>query len=132
MLLRFFQLAFFLTPALLSAQKTFTVSGYIRDAKSGEVMIGAVVYVNTLHTGAATNAYGFYSLTLPKDTHSLLFSFIGYKPQLKKLTVKEDIRLNIDMEPDDVRFGEVRITAKKARENVDRPKMGIIDVPIVS
>jgi hypothetical protein len=39
-------------------------SGYLKDKKTGEVMVGASVYANGTTLSAITNAYGFYSLTL--------------------------------------------------------------------
>ena len=42
----------------VSAQK-YTISGYIRDASSGEELINATIYVKQLKTGAVTNGYGF-------------------------------------------------------------------------
>lgn len=48
-----------------SAQKQ-TISGYVEDAASGERLIGASVFpVQDLTRGTASNAYGFYSLTIP-------------------------------------------------------------------
>ena len=47
-----------------AGQGRATVSGYITDAKTGETLISAGVVAN--NTGAVTNPYGFYTLTLPK------------------------------------------------------------------
>ena len=47
-------------------QENVTLSGYIRDANNGEGMIGLSIYVKELKTGTQTNAYGFYSLTIPR------------------------------------------------------------------
>ena len=46
------------------AQK-HTISGYVRDAASGEPLISANVYDSNSGAGAITNTFGFYSLTLP-------------------------------------------------------------------
>ena len=43
-----------------------TVSGYITDAAAEETMIGATLYDHTSGNGTVTNAYGYYSLTLPE------------------------------------------------------------------
>jgi hypothetical protein len=43
-----------------------TISGYLKDKATGEVLIGANVYIRNTHLGTTTNAYGFYSLTYPK------------------------------------------------------------------
>jgi hypothetical protein len=54
-----------------------TISGYIRDAKSGEPVIGASVFNLEQNTGVTTDQYGYYSLTLPKGRHVLKFTSIG-------------------------------------------------------
>ncbi|HAY18748.1 MAG TPA: hypothetical protein DCY24_06080, partial [Rikenellaceae bacterium] len=54
-----------------------TVSGHITDKASGETLIGAGVLSEG--TGAATNNYGFYTLTLPQGRQvTLKYSYVGY------------------------------------------------------
>jgi len=59
---------------------TQTISGYVQDYTTGEKLIGATVYSPVQRVGTTTNQFGFFSLTLPRDTVSLLVSYIGYKP----------------------------------------------------
>ncbi len=61
------------------AQERFTFSGYLRDATSGEALIYATIYPETLRTGVSTNEYGFFSITLPKGKYNIVFSYIGYQ-----------------------------------------------------
>ncbi|WP_177230295.1 TonB-dependent receptor [Chitinophaga sp. CF118] len=58
----------------------YTVSGYVQDLRTGERLIGATIYSPAQQTGTITNQYGFFSLTLPKDTSSLQVTYIGYTP----------------------------------------------------
>ena len=55
---------------LLPAQRSekSTLSGYVRDAATGETLPGAAVVIKGTTTGAVANTYGFYSLTLPKGS----------------------------------------------------------------
>lgn len=56
-----------------AAQEKYTVSGTIKNAENGEAIIGAYVVVKELkNTGASSNAYGFYSLTIPGGRYTLL------------------------------------------------------------
>ena len=48
-------------------QQKFTVSGYIKDARNGEGIIGVSVYVKESSTGAVTNNYGYYAVSLADD-----------------------------------------------------------------
>ena len=99
-----------------------TVSGYIKDAQSGEVLLGAVVYAPKQKAGATANTYGFYSLTLPAsgDSLTLLYSYAGYKTVAKKLKLDNAVRLNINLTL--IQMEEVTITAK-ANDNVEKPQM---------
>ena len=115
---------------VLSAQKV-TISGYIKDVSSKEVLIGASVYNTNNKTGTATNQYGFFSLTVATaDTVELLISFSGYSLQAKKIVAKENIQLDVLMENAAGTLSEVIITSGKNNRNVQKAQMGVIDVPI--
>ena len=77
--------SFFLFTIVLSltvqAQKNFTLSGHVQDESSGEQLIGATIYAKEVNTGVGSNIYGFYSLTLPANSYTILVSFIGYNTQ---------------------------------------------------
>jgi hypothetical protein len=45
-----------------SAQRAFTVSGYVKDAASGEALIGANVFVKETMRGSATNLHPGHEL----------------------------------------------------------------------
>src|SRR5688500_13400533 len=53
------------------AAQTFTLSGTIRDANTGDALIGASVYISESQTGTVTNPFGFYSITLPAGTYTV-------------------------------------------------------------
>ncbi len=124
-------ICFVLLAGSLVAQETYTLSGFLRDKESGETLIGANVYVNELKTGTVSNTYGFYSLTLEKGTYSLFYSYVGYEPQSKQVILDKDMVLDVQLGTG-IELGEVVITEEKIkiRENVERPQMGVIDIPI--
>lgn len=77
------------------AQKV-TISGYVKDSATKESLIGANVYEVHLQKGGSTNQYGFYSITLPStDTLEVVFSYIGYRPEVRKLLPLQNFRLDI-------------------------------------
>ena len=112
---------------LLGQEAKFTVSGTIRDAASGESLIGATVWCQDLDQGTATNAFGFYTLTLPEGPHTLWVSFIGYQPQLLEVVRSE--RVNVDL-VSGVAIGEAVVEAASARKLEEQVQMSRIDVPI--
>ena len=40
-----------------------TISGTISDGKTGEMLLGATIYVKELASGTTSNLYGFYSFS---------------------------------------------------------------------
>ena len=122
---RFILLFFFLvTHSLLRAQDKLTVSGYVKDAANGEGIIGGSVYVKEVSSGAATNAYGFYSITLPKGNYTFIYSLVGYEKISKDVVLNaENIKLNIELKEQQLELQEVMITTKREDENVKSIEM---------
>ncbi|WP_333820646.1 TonB-dependent receptor [Ohtaekwangia sp.] len=81
--------------------QTITLSGTIKDAGSGEALIGASVLVKELQTGTVTNGFGFYSVTVPKGKYTVTSSFLGYQPHTATVdlgaSVQQDIALKEDL-----------------------------------
>ena len=99
--------------------KSATISGFIRDAKTGESLSGAVIYPEENPSiGISSNSYGYFSLTLPAGKYSLTIQFMGYKTKTIPLDLSENVRLNIDMEEESVTLKEVTITAERNNTNV--------------
>lgn len=112
------------------AQKRVTLSGYIKDASTGETLIGATLTVKGNSKGISSNQYGFYSLTLMEGNYSLLSSYVGYRSQLIELALTNDTLMNIDLQPGIRLSEEVTVTAKKRDNNVKNAQMGKISLPI--
>lgn len=74
-----------------------TISGYLKDAETGEALIGARVYVDSIRQGAVANEYGFYSLTLPNGTYTVLYTFVGKQAEKKQIKLAGNIELNINL-----------------------------------
>ena len=91
-------LFFFCLSSFLVAQEQFTLSGFIREAVSSEELIGANIICEDLTIGATTNAYGFYSISLPKGNYSIRYSFIGYQDKVVQVAMIEDKRLDVALE----------------------------------
>ncbi|MEI6681358.1 MAG: TonB-dependent receptor [Bacteroidota bacterium] len=89
----------------------FTLSGFLRDKTSGEALIGANIYIRGTTTGAMTNGYGFYSLTLPGGTYPVVFSYMGYKEIIRDVAMKENTRMSVELEEDKLEIREVEIVA---------------------
>lgn len=72
-----------------------TISGIVKDSSSKEVLIGAACYIPSLKIGATTNAYGFYSLSLPPGDYTVITASGGYKADTSKLHVEKNLRRDV-------------------------------------
>jgi hypothetical protein len=99
--------------------KSATISGFVRDAATGESLTGAVIYPKENPSiGISSNAYGYFSLTLPVGEYTLIIQFMGYKTKAIQLDLKENIKLTVDIEEESIALKEVTITGEKNNTNV--------------
>ena len=69
--------------------------------------------------GTITNDYGFYSLTLAKDSVKLRISFSGFETQIISEFYENDISLNFKLK--DVLLNEVEIIGKPVKDMYGAP-----------
>ncbi|MDR2039509.1 MAG: TonB-dependent receptor [Bacteroidales bacterium] len=121
---QFIFLGLFLT-INVHAQKKYTVSGSITDGSNGEDLIGATVSIPGTSTGAVTNAYGFYSISLPEGKYTLRYSFVGYTYKDIPLQLSGDLKMNISLDINETELEEVIISAEAKNINVSKPEMSV-------
>lgn len=121
---------FIIVSVTFSAQEKFTISGYIKDAKNGEAIIGATVFKQGSQLGVSTNPYGFFSLTLPKGEHIIVSSIIGYKTYTFSINLDRNITTSFELSEDDKQLEEVEITAEAEDKNVKSVEMGVAKLDI--
>lgn len=126
----FFIVSFIYCSIIINAQNKYTISGYVKDASTGEALIGANVYVKQLMKGSSTNTYGFYTITFPEGTYDLAVSFIGYNDFVKNITLNKDQKINIPLEEKVITTETVVIKAQKAEKNVQGTETGRVEIPI--
>ncbi len=113
-----------LLPFASGAQTKFSISGTIKDKKTGEALIGATVKVaDKPALGTATNEYGFYSLTLPSGTYKLLVGYIGYKEQELQVSPEKKSGFDIALDPEETQLNAVTISSKV--NNITSAQMGM-------
>jgi CarboxypepD_reg-like domain/TonB dependent receptor/TonB-dependent Receptor Plug Domain len=111
---------------LAQSSNKLLVSGYVKDAANGEGLIGVSVFIKELGTGATTNAYGYYSVTLPKaDNYTLVYTYIGYDKFSKTLSVATSQKLDIELKETAKALEEVKVSAKREDDNVKSIEMSV-------
>lgn len=100
-----------------------TVTGYIRDAKTGEPVIGASVYIQNPPIGVATDQYGYFTIQLPKGKQTLFIQSIGMTDAKRQLLVQGDGKINIEMQSTVMTLKRVIVSTEKA-SNIKSLQMG--------
>ncbi|MGE5420971.1 MAG: TonB-dependent receptor [Chloroflexota bacterium] len=90
------------------------VSGYITNKDTKEPIAGVTVFVQELTAGTVSNAYGFYSIGLPRGFHQLQFSFIGLRPRRVSLNLNGPGEMNVDMTSVMIPLKETVVSAQKS------------------
>ena len=103
----------------------YSVSGHIKDASSGEELIGAAVIVEELGKGTVTNVYGFYSISLTPGLYQLKYSYIGYEQQFMAINLNGDQVMNIELVEKIQELEEVTISAEGPRAHVKKAEMSV-------
>jgi outer membrane receptor for ferrienterochelin and colicin len=107
-------------------EKKPIISGSIKDAQTGEQLFGATVYIRELKTGVASNVYGFYSLSIPGGSYTLVYSYIGYESFERKIQLKENTTINVELQPRQQELKEVVISEKRNNDNVLKNEMSVV------
>ncbi len=92
----------------------FTISGYVKDSRTGEILIGATITIPGGAEGTITNAYGFYSLTLEKEVQQLYCSYVGYRVLIIRLDEYKNQTVHFTLEKKLAQLDEVIIYSNDA------------------
>lgn len=113
----------------------FTISGYVKEESTGELSIGANIYLKKKNSsderkGVVTNNYGFFSITLEKGTYELTVTYLGFEDYKKEIVLEKDTRVNVSVKEKAVIGKEVEILGEKTDENIQNTQMGVITLDI--
>ncbi|MGY5351246.1 TonB-dependent receptor [Wenyingzhuangia sp. IMCC45533] len=119
-------LMFFVGNICLSfAQEKHTITGVVKDANSGETLIGVSVVEKNSRQGTVSNEYGFYSFTLDKGDHDLEFSYLGYNNFNKSLKLTKNTTLNINLKESTESLDELVISAYTEKISIKKAEMSV-------
>ena len=111
-------------PQAINAQVNHSLSGNIKNAETGEFLIGASILIKEMKgVGASSNAYGFYSLTMPQGTYTVIVQYIGYTSRIDTIAFDADRTFNFVLTPEPVSVGEVVVTGERSNVNVVSTEM---------
>ncbi len=114
----FFALAQY-TSAGNDKDKQVTISGFVKDATTGEMLIGASVYpMENPGKGITTNSYGYFSLSLLPGKYRMVFQYIGYQKKILQVDLTDNIKLNVELAEQATSLSEVVVSGERTNKNV--------------
>ncbi|MDB4904801.1 MAG: TonB-dependent receptor [Mucilaginibacter sp.] len=105
------------------------LTGYIRDIKSGEAVVGASIFIASSKAGVATDKFGYFTITLPRGRHTLIIRGLGMRDTRRQILLYSDGKLNIEMQEQINSLREVKISADKVA-NVRSVELGVTRLDI--
>lgn len=108
-----------------------TISGTIKDVKTGEPLIGASIFIENTSTGVTTDQFGRFELKLPKGKQKLIVKSLGMKITHRQVMLYSDGTLNVELEEDVVPLKEVLVKSDRD-EQVSSVTMGVQKLDIKS
>lgn len=130
LLFTFFWALFFGIQAQTPEPGRVTFSGYIRDKANGEPLIGATLFFAEVEKGAAANAYGFFSISLPPGKYPVLIQYVGYDPIKDTIDLRSNLARNYEMREATIMANTVEITDEITRENVESTRLSTVELNI--
>ncbi len=120
----------FLSPFSLFAQKErITISGYIREKGSGELLPGVNIFIPGLNKGTVTNNYGFYSITIPEGYKKINYSFVGYQTvNINTDTIRNRV-INVELSSGSA-LREVEVVGTASDKVSNNTRTDYISVPV--
>ena len=114
----------------LSYGNNAIISGFVTDSASGEVLIGANVFLKETGQGMAADLNGYYIIqNIVPGTYTIMTSYVGFDLFKKKiiLNIEESIKVDITLEELAVELSEISVTAEKLqrKNNIQPSKINL-------
>jgi hypothetical protein len=103
----------------------FTLSGLIVSQSTGETLIAASIKAQGTTQTTLSNAYGFYSLTLPEGNYTIEISAVGFKKITQQLLMDKDTVLQFKMLDQINTLKLVQVNGSTGGLNLENPQMGV-------
>jgi hypothetical protein len=112
-------------------QEKITISGYVKEAETGESFIGASIF-NQANTNQATstNTYGFYSISLIPGKYTLVFRALGRLDEVRSVNLTSDQSLSVELRKKVIEKSGVTITAERSNAQVENTEMGRVSLEV--
>lgn len=102
-------------------EKSYNLSGILRDATTKQPLASADVVIAGTTTGVVTDSYGRFSLQIAPGSYSIVFRYIGYHSKNETINLYHDVHLDILLEVKQHEIDAVDVTGSFSLiENIER------------
>lgn len=108
--------------------KMAVITGKLTDEETGEPLVGATIYIPSLHKGTATNATGFFTMNMMPGVYAVEFKYLGMTNLIGHLDVRSDGNLTLSLKKQFKELGEVLIQGQNSQKHGAKPGMENISV----
>ena len=106
-------------------QGSVTLSGIVTIKTNTETITGASVFIPEAKVSAVTNAYGFYSVTLPKGEYTIVISCVGFERIEEYITLTKNSKKDFAMLEKSKTLEEVVVKYNSSASNIQKPEMSV-------
>lgn len=114
----------------LVSQEVYTLRGVVKDKANNENLTGVNILLPDLGTGTISNEYGFYSIRLPRGTHNIRLTYLGYGSQAHEVSIDQNTTLNFELEETSESLQEVVLSDSSMFLDVGKPAMSVSSLDI--
>lgn len=107
------------------SQEKVTLSGTISIKTNTETIIGASIFIPEAKVSTATNAYGYYSISLPKGEYTIVISCVGFENVEEHIFLTENTRKNFSMLEKSKALDEIVIKYNSSASSIRKPEMSV-------
>ncbi|MBQ7533547.1 MAG: TonB-dependent receptor [Bacteroidales bacterium] len=129
---RFYILLIFNLLTTITSYAQSGIFGVVKDEDTGEVLVGAAIYNDSLQVGTITDFNGYYNLSLQPGMYNIRYSYLGYTTVEKFVVVDNSRkRLNVNMKMEAQMLDKVVITSERKDANVRELAMSVQKLEMV-
>jgi len=106
------------------------LSGRVTDARTGNPLQGATIYIVELRRGIPTDSDGFFTLTLPTGDYTLRIQFLGMETRVEEVSLIGNTWLDLELTERDTDLGEIVVEGMGFGDNIRGAVTGVEVVSI--
>lgn len=122
-----YALLFFTISIGAFSQQKFTLSGTVSNDSNNETLIDATVTILETNTTMTTNAYGFYSITLPEGDYTVVVSYEDFTEVEEIISLTENTKKDFYLfdKTTETQLDEAVIVANTTKTNIKEAEMSV-------